>query len=437
MSRFGAPFRALRWPLRASLLGRVDARGGGDARLGIDPIRDVGRLRAFGSSPPLRSFVMRPLIVTSDLHLSADASAGTVQALTQLVRDNPGHELILAGDVFNLSWEAPGSSPVAAVLALLTVYPELGRVLRQHLAGGAPVTFVAGNHDAGLLDATLRDALLQKLELAPESALEIAPWFVRRGGVHIEHGHFYDPDNAPAHPLAKWTPETEPLGIALTRRFVRPTGAYHFSHAHDTTPLAGIAKAFRVYGARTPLIIAQWFQVAGKLCLETRAPHRFDAELSAGEAALANFAELVQLDPNVLRTLLGSGAVPTHRDFRKTFMRLYFDRVFASSSLMLSTAAYIAWKSRAAGIVSLLAGLYLIQSVQRTGNRYEDLPVERLRAAAQRVRELTGAKAVIFGHTHHVDEVPGYANSGSFGYAREGRPYVRVTENETLRVDRI
>jgi hypothetical protein len=253
----------------------------------------------------------------------------------------------------------------------------------------------------------------------------------------VEHGHFYDPDNAPAHPLAEWTPETEPLGIALTRRFVRPSGAYHFSHAHETTPLAGISRAFRVYGARTPLIIAQWFRVAGKLCLETRQHDRFDAELSAGAAALASFSELVQLDPQVLRTLLESGAVPTHRNFKKTFMRLYFDRVFASSSLLLSTAAYLAWKSRAAGIVSLLAGLYLIQSVQRTGNRYEDLPVERLRAAAARVRELTAAQSVIFGHTHHVDEVPGYANSGSFGYSEQRRPYVRVSETGMLRVERV
>jgi UDP-2,3-diacylglucosamine pyrophosphatase LpxH len=380
---------------------------------------------------------MRPFIVTSDLHLSADASASTVHDLARLIRGNPGHELILAGDVFNLSWEAPGNSALGAVLSLLACYPELGRVLREQVSGGAPLTFVAGNHDAGIMAAGLREALLQKLELSQESPLEIAPWFVRRGTVHVEHGHFYDPDNAPAHPLAEWQPGTEPLGIAITRRFVRPSGAYHFSHAHETTPLAGIIKAFRVYGARTPLIIAQWFQVAGKLCLETRQQGRFDAELRAGAAALESFAELVQLEPEVLRRLLESGAVQTHRDFRKTFMRLYFDRVFASSSLLLSSAAYLAWKGRAAGILSLLAGLYLIQSVQRTGNRYEDLPVERLRAAAERVRELTAAKAVIFGHTHHVDEVPGYANTGSFGYSQGGRPYVRVDETGALHVLKI
>jgi UDP-2,3-diacylglucosamine pyrophosphatase LpxH len=380
---------------------------------------------------------MLPFIVASDLHLSADASAGTVRDLGTLVHAHPGHELILAGDVFNLSWEPPERSAVDAVLSLFSAFPELGRTLREHLSQGTPVTLIAGNHDAGLLSPELLGALLDRLELNRDAPLSIAPWFLRRGEVHVEHGHFYDPDNAPAHPLAQWTPETEPLGIALTRRFVRPSGAYHFSHAHDTTPLAGITKAFRIYGAGTPLIIAHWFRVAGKLCLEAREQGRFLDEERAGEAALAEFAKLVELDPRVLRTLLQTGAVPTHRKFRDTFMRLYFDRVFASLGLLLSSAAYLAWKSRAAGIAGLLAGLYLIQSVQRTGNRYEDLPEARLRAAAKRIRELTGAQAVVFGHTHHVDEVPGYANSGSFGYCSHGRPYVRADEHGQLSVRRV
>ena len=380
---------------------------------------------------------MKPLIVTSDLHLSADASTGTVRALAQLLRDNPGHEFILAGDVFNLSWEAPGRSAVDAILALLSAHPDLASAFRSHLASGAPLTFIAGNHDAGLMSAEIRDALVHRLELGGDAPLEVTPWFVRRSDVHVEHGHFYDPDNAPAHPLAEWSPETEPLGIAITRRFVRPSGVNHFLHAHDTTPLAGIIEAFRVYGARTPLIIAEWFRIAGKLCMETRQAARFTPELEAGEAALSKFASLVGLDSEVLRTLLNVGAKPTHRDFQKTFMRLYFDRVFASSGLLLSGAAYLAWRSRAAGVIGLLAGLYLLQSVHRTGNRYEDLPVERLREAATRVRELTGAKTVVFGHTHQVDEISGYANSGSFGYSRDGRPYVRVDESGIAHVERL
>ena len=380
---------------------------------------------------------MRPFIVASDLHLSPQSSGNTVRALTTLLQRNGAHELILAGDVFNLSWETAGRSPLELIGALLDKFPELKAALRAHVAHGSPLTFVAGNHDAGMMAPELRDALLHELALTDVAPLEIASWFVRRSGVHVEHGHFYDPDNAPVHPLAEWSPATEPLGVAIMRRFVGPTGAYQFSHAHETTPLAGIAKAFREYGARTPMFIAHWFRTATDLCLETRDPHRFDAERAAGEAALENFARLVELDVSVLESLLHSGAIPTHLDFKKTFMRLYFDRVFATSSLLLSGAAYLAWKSRAAGLLGLLAGLYLIQSVQRTGNRYEDLPVERLRAAAARVRELTGASAVIFGHTHQVDEVAGYANSGSFGYAEQGRPYVRVGEDGEPHVLRI
>ena len=146
---------------------------------------------------------MQPFIVASDLHLSAEASADTVRALAQLLGNHPGHELILAGDVFNLSWEAPGRSAIEAVVALLQAFPSLRATLREQLAAGNRLTFLAGNHDAGLIAPELRTALLDQLELTGAAPLEIAPWFVRRAGVHVEHGHFYDPDNAPAHPLAE------------------------------------------------------------------------------------------------------------------------------------------------------------------------------------------------------------------------------------------
>src|SRR4051812_29738824 len=131
---------------------------------------------------------MHPLIVTSDLHFAADASASTVRDLAGLLRDHPSHEFVLAGDVFNLSWEAPGQSAEAAVLALLSGYPELANALRQHVSGGGPLTLIAGNHDAGIMGGALREALLHKLELTSNAPLEISPWFVRRAGVHIEHG---------------------------------------------------------------------------------------------------------------------------------------------------------------------------------------------------------------------------------------------------------
>ena len=44
---------------------------------------------------------------------------------------------------------------------------------------------------------------------------------------------------------------------------------------------------------------------------------------------------------------------------------------------------------------------------------------------------------MIFGHTHQVDEGNGYANSGSFGYSQHGRPYVRVDDSGSARVERL
>src|SRR5690606_16338269 len=112
------------------------------------------------------------------------------------------------------------------------------------------------------------DALLDALEVDRRARLEVSPWFVRRGSVHVEHGHLYDPDNAPSHPLAPWSIATEPLGIALTRRFLAPNGVFAFAHAHETTPLAGLLRTFRLYGPRAPLIVYRYFATAIRLCLE-------------------------------------------------------------------------------------------------------------------------------------------------------------------------
>jgi predicted phosphodiesterase len=57
------------------------------------------------------------------------------------------------------------------------------------------------------------------------------------------------------------------------------------------------------------------------------------------------------------------------------------------------------------------------------------MPQRGLREAALRIRELSGARLVLFGHTHLEHDEDGYINTGSFAYPRQpGRPYVTVTE---------
>ena len=92
------------------------------------------------------------------------------------------------------------------------------------------------------------------LDLPESVPLTTFPWFIRRAGVHIEHGHFYDPDNAPNHPLSQWDHRTEPLGVALTRRFIAPNGAMMFAGAYQVTPMAGFMQVLSEYRLRAPLV---------------------------------------------------------------------------------------------------------------------------------------------------------------------------------------
>ncbi|HET9929707.1 MAG TPA: metallophosphoesterase, partial [Polyangiaceae bacterium] len=143
-------------------------------------------------------------VVVSDVHLEQLGSKNTARALAELVRDHPGREIVLGGDVFYLSHDSEDDDAVDSVLRILRAYPELEAALREHLAGGGRLTFIAGNHDASLAEPRMQDALRRHLADA-QASLSVARWFIRRGAVHVEHGHMWDPDNAPAHPLAGWS----------------------------------------------------------------------------------------------------------------------------------------------------------------------------------------------------------------------------------------
>ena len=226
-----------------------------------------------------------PFVIVSDVHLAHQGSSPTADALSALVRRYPGHELVLAGDVFGLSSDAPARDPVESVQSLLRAYPGLCQTFREHVLAGAGLTFLAGNHDAALSDERMRPALLAALELGTDSPLEIKPWFIRRGRVHVEHGHLWDPDNAPAHPLATWSVATEPLGIALTRRFVARRKVWQFAHAHETTVVEGFRRAFQLFGARAPLLVAQYFAASSAICAETLFDRGLAAERAQGARA--------------------------------------------------------------------------------------------------------------------------------------------------------
>lgn len=370
-----------------------------------------------------------PLLIASDVHLEPAGSERSADRLARLIAEHAGHEVVLAGDVFNLSVDRPNRNPGESAQTTLRNYPGLVAALRHHLSAGHPVTFVAGNHDAGILTRGTRERLLDLCQLGTDARLAIEPWFVRRGGVHIEHGHAHDPDNAPAHPLAVWSPETEPLGISLTRRFLSPHDAFAFAHAHHTTPWQGLKRTFQTFGTRAPWMVVDYFATSGRLTAEAAVPERLAAEKARGAAALQLFAERNGLDLRTVQALLDALPRPTHEDFENTFFRLYFDRVLATVGVATGGLRMLFGGpvGVVSGAVALSSALYLRHSVKQGVDRYSSLPVKRLYAGAELVRRVTGAELVVFGHTHCEDEADGYKNSASFSYThRKGSPYLLI-----------
>jgi predicted phosphodiesterase len=378
----------------------------------------------------------RSALVVSDVHLSRRPNRGA-DALARLLETHPEHEVFVAGDLFDLALDPPSKDSGESIAEILSSHRRLSEVLVMRLQRGVPVNLLAGNHDAAVAETGVRDKLLSKLGLPAGVPLSTFPWFVRRQGVHIEHGHFYDPDNAPTHPLCPWSYETEPLGIAMTRRFVAPNGAMMFAGAHETTPLAGLYQVLRSYRLRAPMVIVDYFATAFGLCLRARTQRRsVEQEFARGAVALLEHCQRVGIEASVVHELLGEGARPTHHGVRSTFMRLYFDRIFATFGGVAGSVAGFLGNPYGLAL-SGLSALYLLASVKGQGSRYQDLPPARLRAAAEKVRRASAAHTVIFGHSHVEDSAPGYMNLGSFSFANlEGRPYAEIDAEGSAKAQR-
>jgi predicted phosphodiesterase len=374
----------------------------------------------------------RPILVIGDLHLGPANPAGTEAAAVSLLERHSGCEWVCLGDLFDLSADISQLSAEQAIITQLERFAPLTRALRRQLAANSAVTLVVGNHDAELGSAGARQHILAYLDLPSSAALSIEPWWIRRANLHLEHGHVWDPDNAPIHPLTATRHDNEPLGVALTRQVLAPTGAFQFSHAHQTTPLEGLIRALNELGWHAPEVILRYF-VTGARIFWRAASGVHDATWRAGERAIDNYAREQGLLPAVIEQLTRSRPTPRHASAAATFARLYFDRALATVVGVASTAAAAVERSPNYLIVAAAGLLYLGFSRGDRARRYSASLVERVESAALGIRPIVEAKAVVFGHTHVVQARPGYVNTGAFGFPTgDGRPYLFVDEQQQL-----
>jgi predicted phosphodiesterase len=370
---------------------------------------------------------MTRTVVLGDLHLVRQTPAGLGRDLAAVLERHAGDRVVVAGDLFDLASDAPHGERARAVTALMEAQPVARAALAGFLDRGGELTLVGGNHDAEIeqpdVAEALRDALL--LHGDARSRLCVAPWFVRDRGVHVEHGHYYDPDNAPAHPLVAGQ---RSLGVHFSAEFMHPTGAHRFLEKTDGTPLTLLVSAFRWYGVRAPYVIYRYFHAA--FTALARSGRRFggDAERRLGEQELESFAAATGHDLDLVRRMVGLGAEPTMSSAARTFARLYLDRVTAVVVAGAGLGA-IAGGHEEAGVAAVgLGGLLMLVSQLSGRDRYRGTVVDRLARAAAGIGEQTDAALVVMGHTHREALGERYANTGSFAFPRgaPGRPYLVI-----------
>ena len=366
-----------------------------------------------------------PILVVGDLHLARHRDPAVARDLAALLDSHPGGHLVVAGDFFDLVTDAPELSHRQAVRAVLAVQPELRRGLGGFLDGGGQLTLLSGNHDAELD----RDALLDALEPGRQARGRVrhSPWFWRQDTLHIEHGHFYDPDNAPAHPLVVGEPS---LGVHFSTEFVHPTQAHRYLQVNDDTPLKLLLAAFRWYGARGPYVVYRYFHAAFSALGRSGPLYRAGGEKQLGAERQARFAEDMGVPSELVDEVLSLGAPSTLDSWSRTAARLYLDRVVAT---LLCTGGLTAAASgsRRGGSAALGLGAMLMTFSWLSGHdRYRGSVVERLEKAAERIATTTATDLVVLGHTHRATDKDGYSNTGSFAFplGASGRPYLEIVE---------
>ena len=144
------------------------------------------------------------------------------------------------------------------------------------------------------------------------------------------------------------------------------------------------------------------------------------SELIGGATTFVTLSYIIFVQPAVLATTgMDPGAVLTAT-------------CLASAIATLSMGAGIAalgLGARESGAAALGLGALLMGVSWANGhNRYAGTVAERLAESAGHVAKATGAKLVVFGHTHREALGDGYANTGSFSFPRNapGRPYVEI-----------
>ena len=371
----------------------------------------------------------------------------------EIARDRGvGWQLVVNGDFIDF-WnvvldEREGEDgeglAVRRLHAVLDAHPAVEDSLARFLEAGHGIAFVTGNHDAELLYAGVRRAIVERIEGAMSTEegdasitrtgtvrldmmragkVRFVRWFLREpGGAWIEHGHKFDPSCATPAALSptRGGALVQTVAEVATRSFanVMPEIDYDAPDKFSTLDYArwALARGWRfvvrvvlLYLRMVGRILGLWVG-AGRVDAEGQAVHDQQLGRIAANAGLqmSALAALENMAPPPAATTVGGLIKLTALDHLLMVL---------TPVLLALLLAGVGWVPAWIGL-PLAAGIGVVGvAMQRRGRQRRDVARDMLNVAAG-VGHATGVPLVLMGHSHHGQlerrgEVV-YANSGSW-----------------------
>lgn len=394
---------------------------------------------------------LKPRMRGEWVHLASRIEQSFPQFIDHYLREGQW-QLVINGDFIDF-WnvdlpdhvgETGEGLAVRQLHAVFDAYPRVEDALARFLKAGHGIVFVTGNHDAELLYAGVREALVERLEGAmadddidasvtrtglvrldalPPGRIRFVRWFLREeGGAWIEHGHKFDPSCATPAALSptRGGRLVQTVAEVATRHFSNLMPEIDYDVADKFTGMDyvrwALARGWRflirvvLLYLRTLGHVLAWWARAGRVDEHAQKAH---------EERLSKVAANAGLQMSALTALEQMAPPPSVATVGGFLTVTAIDQVLAivtPTPLSLVGAALLgvsAWWGLLAGVVITVVSMVLI----RRGRQPRDVGRDMARVAT-RVGKVTGVPLVLMGHSHRGElDRKGdviYANSGSW-----------------------
>lgn len=291
------------------------------------------------------------------------------------------------------------------------------RGLARFADAGHRLVFVVGNHDADLWFPGVRADLVDHIasfSKDPEALRErvsFSPWFYfEEGRAYIEHGHRFDPYATFPDPLAPFEHGGRRLapnfGHWALRFFCNRVPEFPV-HDVDTWGVSDFVRwgarlrGVRLLRAALEYVFFIW-RYASAAALDRLKRSRDEGRRERRRARLRSFAAFYRMPIQRVRALDGLMRPHVGASVGRLAQALYFDRmllgVVVATGLLASYSIVSNTWSTLASLGVLAAGVFAWWRLSLTRPPADIHPF--MAAIARRVARLTGARVVVFGHTH-------------------------------------